>query len=170
MEDRGRQLVVGRISGLFGVRGWVKIYSWTEPRENILEYPVWLIRTPRGEWQPRRLAEGQRHGKGVIARLESVEDRDQAALLMGAEIAIPREELPELPEGEYYWCDLEGLAVETPDGVPLGRVQRLMETGANDVLVVRGDRERLIPWIMGDVIREVDLQSGRIVADWDPGF
>jgi len=162
-------VTLGRISGLYGVRGWVRVFSHTDPREGIVRYSPWYLRLG-GEWRPVRVAEGRRHGKGVVARLEGCDDRDQAARLMGAEIAVRREQLPPLPPGEYYWTDLEGLRVVTREGVELGTVARLMETGANDVLVVRGERERLIPYLPERVVLEVDLEGGLIRVDWDPDF
>jgi len=162
-------VTVGRISGLYGVRGWVRVYSHTEPREGIVRYSPWYLRLG-GEWRPVAVAEGRRHGKGVVARLEGCEDRDQAARLMGAEIAVRRDQLPPLPEGDYYWTDLEGLRVVNREGVELGTVERLMETGANDVLVVRGERERLVPYLPGRVVLGVDLEGGEIRVDWDPDF
>jgi len=167
MED---YLIVGRISGLYGVRGWVKIFSHTEPRENILSYRTWYLR--RGdEWQAVEPADGRSHGKGVVAKVSGYDDRDMAAGLIGSDIAIRREQLQQAAPGEYYWSDLIGLQVSTVEGVDLGTVDHLMETGSNDVLVVlQGKRERLIPFIREQVIREIDLATGKMVVDWDPDF
>lgn len=165
----GRRVVLGRVIGLFGVQGWVKVHSDTRPRENILDYPVWQLDAPGG-WQPRRLLRGRAHGKGIVVQLEACEDRTAAAALIGARVAVARDELPPLAEGEYYWTDLEGLRVRTATGIELGTVERLMETGANDVLVVGGERERLIPFLPGRVVTDVDLESGILVVDWDPDF
>lgn len=159
--------MVGRISGLYGVRGWVKVFSETEPRDNILTYNPWYLGAGR---KPRELAEGRRHGKGLIARLEGCEDRDQAAALVGLEIRIRRDQLPRLGADEFYWADLVGLSVETLEGRRLGRVDRVFATTANDVLVVNGERERLLPFLWDRVIKDVDLDLGRIRVDWDPEF
>jgi 16S rRNA processing protein RimM len=159
-------VVLGRISGLFGVKGWVKVYSYTEPREAVLNYRRWLMSDADG-WREATVAEGQRHGKTVIARIDGYVDRDQAAELVGAEIAVPRDALPETEEDRFYWSDLEGLRVVHRDGTELGRVAYLLETGANDVMVVQGERERLIPFVMGKVILGVDLADGRIDVDWE---
>lgn len=159
-------VVLGRISGLFGVRGWVKVYSYTEPREAVLNYGRWLL-SDRDGWQEATVAEGRRHGKSIIARLAGVVDRDQAAELIGTEIAVWRDALPETEDGEFYWSDLEGLTVTHRDGTELGKVAYLLETGANDVLVVQGETERLIPFVMDDVILGVDLANGRIEVDWE---
>lgn len=169
MTDNGNRIVLGRVTGLFGVRGWVKVFSSTQPREGIAKYSPWQLRLG-DEWRSFVVESGQSQGKGVIAKLEGVDDRDAAAALMGADIAIWREQLPPPREGEIYWADLEGLEVETVEGEVLGRVSHLLETGANDVLVVRGERERLIPFVREQVVREIDLQGGRLVVDWDPEF
>lgn len=162
-------VILGQISGLFGVQGWIKVFSYTDPRENILQYDPWYVRVGDG-WREVTLAEGQRHGKTVIARLEGCADRDAAAAWVGHEIGVRRDQLPALEQDEYYWSDLEGLQVETTAGVALGRVSHLLETGANDVLVVRGDRERLIPYVRPDVVVQIDLDAGVIRVDWDPEF
>jgi len=125
----------------------------------------------RGEnWQEKQLAEGSRQGKGVIARLADCENRDQAQALMGCEIGIRRDQLPGAAPGEYYWSDLQGLKVVTIKGEQLGTVDHLIETGANDVLVVKGERERLIPFVLDQVIVNVDLDKREIQVDWDKGF
>lgn len=162
-------MVLGKVAGPFGVRGWVKLLSFTEPRAQILEYQPWQLRR-EGEWRECRLAEGRPHGKGVIARLEGITDRDQALALMGAEIGVWREQLGTAKPGEYYWADLTGLEVRLEDGRVLGAVTGLMATGSNDVLVVQGERERLIPFIRGQVIKDVDLEARVIRVDWDPDF
>ena len=159
-------VILGRIVGLFGVRGWIKVYSYTEPREAVLDYRDWLLGRD-GDWQWVELAEGKRHGKAVIARLEGIDDRDAAAELIGSDIGVDRDALPEPEEGHYYWADLEGLAVVHRDGSELGRVACLMATGANDVLVVDGPVERLIPFVPGTVILDVDLARGVIRVDWE---
>jgi 16S rRNA processing protein RimM len=162
-------VVLGRVSGVFGVRGWVKVFSETDPMENILTYSPWYLRV-RGAWLERRLLEGKVQGKGIVAHIEGYEDRDRAALLTGSRIGVPRERLPELAHDEYYWSDLEGLEVRTLAGAELGFVSHLFDTGANDVMVVRGERERLIPYLWDHVVKRVDLDSGLLVVDWDPDF
>ena len=157
---------MGRISGLFGVRGWVKVYSYTEPREAVLNYDRWLLRRKDG-WQEATVAEGQRHGKTIIARIDGYVDREQAAGLVGADIGVPREAMPETERGQFYWSDLEGLRVVHRDGTELGKVAYLLETGANDVMVVQGEQERLIPFVLDTVILGVDLDKGEIEVDWE---
>ncbi len=159
----------GRITGLYGIRGWVKVYSYTRPRDNIIQYRPWLVKL-NGQWRSFKIAEARVHGKGVIVRLEGYEDRTQATELIGSDIEIRSEQLPELSEDEYYWSDLEGMEVCTNSGQSLGIVDHLLETGANDVLVIKGERERLIPYLRGDVIVDIDRQSNTITVDWDPDF
>jgi 16S rRNA processing protein RimM len=169
-DGGGRLIIVGRIMAPYGIRGWVKVFSETEPRENIVGYSPWWIRSA-GKWERRQLAAGRPHGKGMIAHLSGCEDRDAAAALSGAEIAVQRSQLADdLAPGEYYWADLEGLHVVTEEGVSLGRVDHLFETGANDVMVVKGERERLIPYLIGQVVKGVDLDAGEVRVDWDPEF
>ena len=157
---------MGRISGLFGVKGWVKVHSYTQPREAILDYDRWLLKR-NGQWQVTLLSEGKKHGKSVVARFEGVDDRDQAAELLDCEIAVARAELPKVEDGSYYWADLEGMQVVHRDGTELGRVAYLLETGANDVMVTEGERERLIPFIAEKVILDVDFDKGVISVDWE---
>jgi 16S rRNA processing protein RimM len=165
-DDR---VIVGRISGLFGVRGWLKIFSHTESRENIVEYSPWQV-NKGGQWQTIKVESGRSHGKGVVVKLVGYDDRDAAATLIGCDIAVTREQMGEPEPGEYYWADLEGLKVVTLDGVELGVVDHLFETGANDVVVVRGERERLLPFVRGNVIKNIDLQRHVMEVDWDPEF
>lgn len=167
-EDK-QYIVVGRISGLYGVRGWVKVYSHTQPRDNILNYSPWYLRQ-QGGWKALKLVDGKPHGKGIVARLEGYDDRDLSATLIQQDVAILREQLPAAAEDEYYWSDLIGLEVITLDGVSLGKVEHLLETGSNDVLVVQGERERLIPYVPEQVIHQVDLAAQQISVDWDPEF
>jgi 16S rRNA processing protein RimM len=162
-------VVLGRISGLFGVRGWVKVYSYTDPREGILDYSPWYVKRSTG-WEPHELSSGHRQGKGVVARLEGYADRDQAADLINREVAVKREQLADLPENEFYWNDLQGLRVINLEGVELGVISHLFDTGANAVIVVQGERERLIPYTWGEAVRDVDLDAGIMTVDWDPDF
>jgi len=162
-------IVVGKISGLFGVKGWIKVYSFTEPRENILTYSPWTLKKGTDVKQMTVL-DGSLHGKAIVAGLEGITDRDLATTLVGYEILIDANNLPKPPEGEYYWRDLIGLQVETEQSVVLGIVDYLLETGSNDVLVVKGERERLIPFLQGQFVKKIDLQTGKMIVDWDPEF
>lgn len=151
------------------MRGWVKIFSYTDPPTHILNYPTWQL-YQREQWQTATVAEGQVYNKGIIARLAACQDRDQAMEFLGADIAVDRQQLPPLPDGEYYWHDLIGLTVLNRDGVSLGQVDHLLATGANDVLVVKGDRERLIPFLPERVILAVDLVERLLHVEWDVDF
>jgi 16S rRNA processing protein RimM len=165
-----RLVVVGKIVGLSGVQGWVKLESYTEPRMRIFAYQPWSLQKD-GEGREISGAHGREQGKGMIATLPGVTNRDTAADLVGSEIRVARSALPKPKRGEYYWTDLEGMDVVALDGTALGRVSHLFSTGANDVLVARdGDRERLIPFVPKQFVREVDLDTGRITVDWDPEF
>lgn len=160
------RVVLGHVSGLFGVKGWVKLHSYTEPREAILDYGECQL-NEAGGWRAATLVEGKKHGKGVIARFAGIDDRDLAQTLIDAQIAVTRDQLPEPEDGHYYWADLEGLEVTNKSGRTLGIVDHLLATGANDVLVVKGEQEILIPFVMGSVILDVDLDGRRIQVDWE---
>ncbi|MCK9621155.1 MAG: ribosome maturation factor RimM [Methylobacter sp.] len=167
--SKQQHVSVGKISGVFGVKGWVKVFSFTDPRENILTYSPWLLKKD-DETKTINVVDGQLQGKTIVAQLAGVNDRDQAASLTGWDIFISQDQLPKAAKGEYYWSDLIGLNVETIDGVQLGVVDSLLETGANDVIIVQGERERVIPFLQGQTIINVDLNVGKIIVDWDPEF
>ena len=159
---------MGRILAPFGVRGWIKVRQQTENVDGLLAYRTWWL-AAEAEWRAYRLLEGRVHGDGLVARLEGVDDRDQAIRLRGWQIAVPRSELPPAPEGEYYWSDLIGLEVVNREGVKLGQVAEVFATGANDVLVVRGERERLIPFIEPVVVK-VDIEGSLLTLDWGADY
>lgn len=163
---------VGKISGAFGVKGWVKVYSFTEPRANILEYsPLFLSR--QGEWIEIKVSGGHLQGKGVVMGIANVTDRDQVQPLIGSELAIKKTQLEPVDEDEFYWTDLMGLSVENLQGENLGVVDHLLETGANDVLVVKEKgqkQERLIPFVMDEIVTLVDLDNKLIRVDWEKDY
>ncbi|KGM06587.1 16S rRNA processing protein RimM [Methylophaga thiooxydans] len=163
---------VGKISGAFGIKGWVKVFSFTDPRTNILEYsPLFLSR--QGEWIEIKVSGGHLQGKGVVMGIANVTDRDQVQPLIGSELAIKKEQLEPAEEDEFYWSDLQGLTVMNLDDETLGQVDHLLETGANDVLVVKakGDNtERLIPFVMEDIVKAVDLDKQLIQVDWSKDY
>ena len=174
------RLVVGKIIGCYGIKGWVKIHSYTQPQENFLQFGHWMLQR-RGNPQPIEFDAGRRHGRGLVAHIAGVDDRDQAQAFAGLEVTVPADSLPQLEPGDYYWSQLQGLQVwclidqagsDGDDKVLLGRVDYLIETGANDVLVVKAtehsidDRERLIPYLPGDTVARVDLEQGVIEVDW----
>jgi 16S rRNA processing protein RimM len=156
---------MGRIVAPFGVKGWVKLKVFTETPDGLLSYPVWWLATANG-WQKYEVAEAEFHAKGLVVRLEGVVDRTGAEVLSGIDVGVPREAFPEPEADQFYWADLIGLDVVNRQDEALGKIEELLETGANDVLVVRGDRERLIPYIASTIVA-VDLQSRRVVVDWD---
>ena len=162
-------IVIGRITGIYGVKGWVRVFSHTQPKENILNYSPWLL-GKGGTWQTVVLKDGRQHGKGIIAKIEHCDDRDEAAGMIGQDIAIRHEQLEALDANEYYWVDLIGLDVVNQKQERLGKVLRLLETGANDVLVVAGQKEILIPFARPQIIKSIDLETGRIVVDWEADF
>ena len=165
-----RLVLLGKIVGLCGVQGWVKLESYTEPRVRIFAYQPWLL-SHGDEGREISGVHGRAQGKGMIAALPGITDRAAAAALVGSEIRVPRLLLPKPKRDEYYWTDLEGMEVVTVDGVALGRVSHLFATGANDVLVTRdGERERLIPFVQKQFVHKVDLEGGQITVDWDPDF
>jgi 16S rRNA processing protein RimM len=162
-----KRVILGRVSGVFGVKGWLKVQSYTEPRDNIVRFDVWTLRSSGAECR-FDVEDGQAHAGNVVAKLRGIDDPDSAREWRGAEIVVEREQLPEARADELYWTDLEGLEVRTTAGVSLGRVEYLLATGANDVLVLGGPPERLIPFVPGEVVKQVDLAAGLIVVDWSP--
>ena len=159
-------IIIGQVGAPWGVRGWVRLNSFTDPRDALLEYRDVYLRIDK-EWRAARIAEGRLQGKSLVARLDGVDDRDVALRSRGAEIGVPREQMPDPGEGHYDWSDLEGLKVVRRDGHELGHVAYLLATGEHDVLVVAGEQEVLIPFVMGQTILGVDLDRGLISVDWE---
>lgn len=158
------KVVIGKITGVHGVKGDIKVMPYTQTPESMAEYQPWLIAE-----KPYIVAQSRRNGPGLIVRLEGCDAREVAQTLVGNLIEIDREQLPELSEG-FYWSDLIGLEVITQNGVKLGKISHLFETGANDVMVVKGDKQRFIPYNLTQVILSVDLDKGIMTVDWDPEF
>lgn len=165
LDEGETKIVSGQIAGAYGVKGWVNVVSFTKPLTNLLRYKTWLLKDGK-TWRPLVVEQGKTHGKGLVAKLVGVDDRDQALALNGVEIAILRSQLPELDTGEYYWADLIGFTVANVDGVTFGTIDHLFETGSNDVMVVKGEREHLVPFIKDQVVKSVDVTSKRILVDW----
>ena len=163
-------LLLGRVHGAFGVRGELKFESFTEPRSAVLRYQPWLLRDAQGREREPGQARGRETAKGLVVTLPGVDDRDAAEALRGAEVYAPRSALPPPKPGEYYWVDLEGLRVVNLEGADFGVVSHLFSTGANDVLVAHGDRERMIPFLEPDYIKSVDFDAGVVTVDWDADF
>lgn len=170
MAGQDTEILLGRISGIYGIKGWVRIYSYTRPREGILGYSPWLIKQ-HGEWQPFQVQESRVTDKKLLCHLAGIDSRELARELIGADIAILRSQLPAANAGEIYWADLQGLAVINHDGKRLGIVDHLIETGANDVLVITGNgKEHLIPYIRGQTVIDIDPANGLLRVDWDEDF
>jgi 16S rRNA processing protein RimM len=159
---------MGRVLGPYGVRGWIKLRTFTEHPDSLVDYERWLIAEGDG-WRAMDVEETHLHSGQLVVKLAGVDDRDQALALRGREVAVPRADLPPAGEGEFYWADLIGLAVVNVQGEILGKVEDLLETGANDVLVVKGDTQHLLPYVDA-VVLDVDLEAGRIQVDWGLDF
>ena len=165
-----RMILLGRLHGAFGVRGELKLESFTEPRSAILRYQPWILRDSSGRERELAGARGRETNKGLVATFPEVADRDAAEALRGTEVWVSRSVLPPPKPGEYYWIDLEGLRVVNLEGADFGTVSHLFSTGANDVLVAQGDRERMIPFLEPDYIKSVDFDAGVVTVDWDADF
>lgn len=168
------EVIVGKITGVYGIKGWVKVYSYTRPITGILEYKTWLLGQSekagkQEQKQEIELVEGRQQGKGIVVRLAGYNDRDLVRVLIDRQISVPRSQLPVLPAGEYYWSDLEGLTVINLQGETIGQVDHLMETGANDVVVVipeaKQANECLLPYVP-EVVKAIDLEKGTMQVDW----
>ncbi len=170
MSDNERRILLGRIVGAFGIRGQIKIESWTEPRDAIFRYQPWILREASGSEREFSGARGKESGKHLVATFPDVTDRDVVEAMRGTEIFVLRSALPPPSPGEFYWIDLEGFRVLNVDGQDFGTVSHLFSTGANDVLMVRGDRERLVPFVEPDYVKSIDFEGGLIIVDWDPDF
>lgn len=162
------KIIVGKFASVFGVKGWIKVISYTDPPENLFNYADWFVKHNRA-WQPINIEAAKPHGKAFVVKIQDIDDRDIAHTYTNNEIAITRDALPDLPEGEYYWSQLVGLTVTTTEGVTLGTIVRLDETGANDIIFIRGDRERVLPYI-DSVVKNIDLDKQQMIVDWDPDF
>lgn len=169
-------LILGKIGSAYGIRGWLRVFSSTENAENIFDYQPWFIQRA-GQWQTVALESWRHHNQDLIIKLDNVDDRDAANLFTNYEIVVDASQLPALADGDYYWKDIIGCQVVTSKGYQLGKVTELMETGSNDVLVIKanlkdafGVGERLLPFLDGQVIKKVDLDNRIIEVEWDPAF
>ena len=164
-------IVLGRIVAAFGVDGWLRIHPFGDDPEAWRKMPQWWlcadVDAPAESWKPRALVAIKRHGDGVVAKLAGIDNRDASEALGSCYFGAPREALPAPEQGEHYWADLIGLSVVNLQDRPLGRVKSLIETGANQVLVVAdGEHERLLPYVE-QVVKAVDVPGGSIRVDWD---
>lgn len=165
--EKDKIIEIGKVNGFHGVRGFVKVFSETRPREAILAYSSFLIKKGK-EWETIEVKEGREHGKNILFLFKEYEDRNLVESLLGAPLAVYRSQMPELPEGEFYWVDLMGLTVRNESGVIFGKIDSIMETGANDVLVVKDEKgaPTYIPYAFGEVVLEVDYEAGEMIVDW----
>ena len=184
MSEESEELhILGKVSGYYGVKGWVKIYSYTQPRENIVRYKTLKIKlgnSSKSGWQDIQLDSGKSHGKGVVAHFVGYDDREISAQLLGAELAVQRSDFKPVAKNEFYWTDLIGLTVINLENIELGQVERLIETAANDVLVINPTKDEsntlnhshlekneiLIPFVLEHFVKKVDMEAGTIVVDW----
>lgn len=176
MVDVEKDIILGKVGAVYGIKGWLKIHSFTDDNEAILDYFPWSLKLGNNV-RSVDITDWRRHNNGLIVKVGGIDDRDEAQALVGSEILTSADSLPELPEGEFYWRDLMGMAVVTVDGYDLGVVSDMLETGANDVLVVKanrndgfGKKERLIPYLFEQVVKSVNVENKQICVDWDPGF
>lgn len=168
-DKSANHLVLGKVTGAYGIKGWVRIAPFTRLPEDLLAYSNLYIRH-LGQITPLIILEANIHKRSILAKIDAIDDRNAAEALRHAEIVIEEGDLASLAEDEFYWKDLENLEVVTVEGVELGVVSHLIETGSNDVMVIKGDRERMIPFMLDHFVKQVDLQGRKIVVDWDPEF
>jgi 16S rRNA processing protein RimM len=170
------QITLGKVGAVYGIKGWLRIHSFTDDPDAILDYFPWSLKLGNNT-QTVEITDWRKHNKGLIVKVAGIDDRDIAQKLVSSEILVDESRLPELPEGDFYWRDLIGMKVVTTKGYDLGVVSDLLETGANDVLVVKanlndgfGKKERLIPYTVGEAVESVSVENKQICVDWDPGF
>ena len=176
MSEQNERIVMGKLGSTYGIRGWLKVFSYTDNAESIFDYSPWYL-NQKGKWVEYKVESWKRHGQGYVCKLAGLDVREDAQLMTNFEIAIDPASLPELSEDEFYWRELFGMQVFTTKGYNLGEVTDLLETGSNDVLVIKanlkdafGQKERLVPYLEEQVIKKVDREARRIEVDWDPGF
>ena len=176
MEEVNKEVILGKVGAVYGIKGWLKIHSFTDEAEAILDYFPWSLKLGN-KIQSVEISDWRKHNNGLVVHVAGIDDRDIAQKLVGSEIFVDESALVKLPEGEFYWRDLIGMTVVTDKGYDLGQVSEILETGANDVLVVKanrndgfGQKERLIPYLFEQVIKSVSAENKQICVDWDPGF
>ena len=169
MNNSERRILVARVVGAFGVRGEVKLQSFTDPLKQVLKYQPWIL-IHNGQEKEITEVRARETNKGLTVFFPDIDDRDVAEALTGAEVWVPRSRLPAPKNGEYYWIDLEGLQVRNLEGVDFGKVSHLFNNGANDVMFVQGERVRLLPFVMDDYIKNIDFDAQTILVDWEADF
>lgn len=165
-------VTVGRFGAVHGVKGFIRVHSFTHPKDNILNYRPWLVKCERGdEYEPMVFRQVEHHAKGLVVKFDCCTSREQAQALINREIAIDQKQLPLLDEGEYYWKDLIGLKVVNLKEIELGTVKRLIDTGSNDVLISESDgKQYCIPYILDEYVININLETQQIIVDWDENF
>ncbi|MBU2926305.1 ribosome maturation factor RimM [Colwellia sp. 4_MG-2023] len=170
------QITLGKVGAVYGIKGWLRIHSFTDESDAILDYFPWSLKLGNNT-RTVDITDWRKHNKGLVVKVAGIDDRDDAQALVGSEILINESSLPELSQGDYYWRDLIGMSVVTTQGYDLGVVSDMLETGANDVLVVKANlndgfskKERLIPYLFEQVVESVSIENKQICVDWDPGF
>jgi 16S rRNA processing protein RimM len=161
-------LTVGKVGASHGLKGWMKVHSYTAPFTNILDYQPWQLLAENGSCQMVKVACSRVQGKNLLVQLEHCSHIEHAQQHCGDEIRILRSQLPQLPSDEYYWTDLEGLNAYTETGIHLGVVDHLFEAGADAILVVEGQRRHMIPFVLDVLVKEINLEKQTIVVNWDP--
>jgi len=166
MED-DKKIYLGKITGVHGIKGWLKIQSFSSPPENILNYPSWIINN-QGEEELYSIEQGRKQNNKIVVKLEKIDDRNTAESLINSKIQIQRSDLPKLSNENYYWSDLVGLSVLNSEEKVIGKIESLIETGANDVMVIitLKDERILIPFVMHEIIKEVNVELNYIKIDW----
>lgn len=160
-------VIIGKLGKPYGIKGWLKVLSFTDPKENLFQYIPWAL-NESGQWKSITVEDGKHHGNGLIVKLAGLNTPEEARLFTGKSIAVPRSTLPALQNNEFYWSDLEGLTVVDDDTDQiLGTISYLMETGSNDVMIVKGEKELAIPYLPGSVVKKVDLANKIIRVHWD---
>ena len=163
-----KKLLVGKINGFFGVQGWVKIFSYTKPRKNILEYQPWYF-LDNETYKVIEITSGREQSKTIVAQVKGINNRDEALQLIGKDLYINKDRLPEIDNDAHYWHELTGFRVINKNEVDLGIVDYLVDTGSNHVLVTKGDTEHWIPYIEPFLV-SVDKHKKVISVDWDENF
>lgn len=169
MTTDSNWIIVGRFGKPHGIKGLITVISFTEPRDNIMHYTDWHVRM-NGQWQPLKLLHLEMNNKFILAQVEGYQEREDAGRLTNADIAIDRQQLPALQQGDYYWHQLEGMQVVNQEGIALGTIQDIMPTGSNDVLIVVGEKRHLIPYLPGTSIIDINDTTRVMTVDWDADF
>jgi 16S rRNA processing protein RimM len=174
MSHSSDTLVVGKIGAPYGVKGWVKITTFTHEQDGVFTYTPWLLGQENKEYV---VDQWRTHNKGLVAKLVGVETRDDAESIKNLDISIKAQQLPQLAGDDFYWRELVGMQVVTEKGYSLGVLKELFETGANDVMLIKanlndafGQKERMVPYLLDQVVKQVDREAKTITVDWDPAF